>query len=145
MAAFRELDWRRLDVRAIVEQRGVGNSNEDERAPIRAWLHAEGYELLVLDFEKGISPVVAQLGEVLSWADQFGYELSPASRSLDALRDGFSFVIAEKSTGMALHLIGFAKARAEDPAWATGLVEIISENSLRELALGRRFFALVEE
>ena len=145
MAAFRELDWRRLDVRAIVEQRGVGNSTQDERAPIRAWLHAEGYQLLVLDFESGISPVVGQLGVALSWADQFGYELSPASRSLDVLRDGFSFTIAEESTGMVLHLIHFAAARAEDPRWATGLLEIIAENSLRELALGRRFFALVEE
>ncbi len=145
MAAFTELDFRRLDVGAIVEGRGIALSNPAERASIHTWLRLEGYELVVLDFGQGLSANVAALGELLKWQDQFGYALEPSSRNLDALRDGFTFTFEEGSTGVVLHLLGIEKARGENEEWVTGLLQIISENSLRELALGRRFFAVIEE
>ncbi len=78
--------------------------------------------------------------ETLQWRERFGYELSATSRNLDALRDGFDFRVPDAG-GVTLVLRGFAAAWREDAAWCRGLLDIVSETSLRELALGRRFFA----
>ena len=140
--AFAELDWRRLDVWAVIEHRGVHELTEEKRVASLSWLKAESYEVVTLDFSNGISPVVKQLGELFKWPEQFGYELSADSRNLDALRDGFDVPFTDAGR-FALELVQFERARAEDSHWATGFLEIVSEMSLRELALGRRLFAMI--
>lgn len=106
------------------------------------WLRERAYRTVTLDFAGGIGPVLVQLGALLRWQERFGYELAPASRHLDALRDGFDFGLGE-GAGLALLLRGFASAWSEDAAWCRGLLDIVSETSLRELALGRRFLAVI--
>jgi hypothetical protein len=139
--AFVELDWRRLDVWAIVAARGVCLLDEAQTVEALAWLQGESYEVLTLDFAQGLSPVVKQLGELFRWEEQFGYALSPQSRNLDTLADGFEVPFTETGRS-AMVLLHFERARVEEAQWAAGFLELVSENSLRELALGRRFFAL---
>jgi hypothetical protein len=78
----------------------------------------------------------------LDWREQFGYELAPQSRNLNALRDGFDFGIAPGG-GVVLVLRSFPAAWREDANWSRGFLEIATEHSLRELALGQRFFTVV--
>ena len=58
------------------------------------------------------------------------------------LRDGFEFEIHEGG-GRVLELIRADLAWEEDPRWLVGLLAIAQEHSRRQLALGRRFFALL--
>jgi hypothetical protein len=85
---------------------------------------------------------VAELGQRLGWESEFGYELEGSSRNLDALRDGFDFEI-DADIGLVLELVAFDAAHSEDARWARGFLSIIAEHSLRQLALGRRFFAIL--
>ncbi|WP_295965702.1 hypothetical protein [uncultured Xanthomonas sp.] len=106
------------------------------------WLRSQNYESVPLDFSTGISPVVAKLGLMLNWESEFGYQLDSSSRNLAALHDGFDFQAPEVG-GLVLELIGFETALSEDGQWCEGFLAIIIEHSIRQLALGRRFFALV--
>jgi hypothetical protein len=142
MPAFAELDWRRFDVYALLALRGVATVEQVMSHRCEDWLRAQDYRVVTLDFAGGIGPGLVTVGAMLQWREQFGYDLSPTSRSLDALRDGFDFRIADGG-GVALVLRGFASAWREDAAWCRGLLDIVTETSLRELALGRRFFAVL--
>ena len=142
MAAFTSLDWRRFDVFALVALRGVATVEQVLAHACEGGLRHRDYRVLSLDFARGIGPALAQLGPMLQWREQFGYDLNPASRSLDALRDGFDFGIVDGG-GQVLMLRSLERAWREDEAWSRGLLAIISERSLQELALGRRFFAAI--
>lgn len=113
------------------------------RAEAQQWLEAHGYQVIELNFARGIFPVVEKLGQVLFWKRNFGYELAGDSRNLAALRDGFEFHVPE-SGGLVLDVLAFHQALVEDPKWSHGLLSIISEYSIRELACGRRFFGLFD-
>jgi hypothetical protein len=142
MAAFAELDWRRIDVTAIVTFGGLATIDERRHSACRAWLLHEGYEIRTLDFRRGLAVAVPELGRMLGWEQQFGYALGPQSRNLDALRDGFEFPSAE-GEGRVFELIRPDLAWGEDPVWLRGLLTIIQEHCRQQLALGRRFFSLL--
>jgi hypothetical protein len=142
VAAFEDLDWRRLDVWAIVAGRGLATVEQIGVPMCEDWLRREGYRIVPLDFANGIGDVVVGLGQMLDWGRQFGYELSRDSRNLDALRDGFDFDPGSHA-GAVLVLHAFERAWTDDARWSRGFLEIACEHSLRQLAVGKRFFAVV--
>lgn len=142
MAAFAELDWTRFDVWAIVSNEGVTVVDLAQRQACLAWLRRYNYAITSLDFEAGVGPAVALLGKELRWEEQFGYELTPTNRNLDALRDGFDFDL-QPGHGRVLELLNGDVAYREDPRWLLGLLAIAHEHSLHQLALGARFFAVL--
>ncbi|MBB4844497.1 hypothetical protein HNP55_003041 [Paucibacter oligotrophus] len=142
MASFTELDWSRLDTFAIIFGRGLASVEHKSLAGAASWLEKNAYQRIHLSFHEGISPVVAELGRLLAWEQEFGYSLQGSSRNLAALHDGFHFEI-QPTGGLVLDLVAFDKAIQEDKAWSTGFLAIASEHSLRQLAVGRRFFCLV--
>jgi hypothetical protein len=142
MASFKELDWSRFDTFALLVGRGIASVDYMHRSAMKNWLAVHMYAVESLQFEDGISPVVAHLGRRLNWQSEFGYELQGASRNLAALHDGFDFSVPNEG-GLVLELSGFDKALQEDESWTKGFLSIVAEHSLRKLALGRRFFATI--
>jgi hypothetical protein len=139
MASFPALKWDDPDVWGVIVGRGVATVESGTMSRVEAWLDSSGYSLVEFNFGDGISPAVAELGRYFRWLEQFGYALDSRSRNLDALRDGFEI----DSPNLVFKLSSFERAWSEDKAWAQGLLSVISEYSLRQLALGERFFALV--
>ena len=142
MVAFQKLDWTRLDTFALVKGRGLASLELGSWQQALDWLQSQSYKGIRLDFSAGISPVVARLGVMLNWEREFGYQLDGTSRNLSALHDGFDFQPLEDG-GLVLELTGFETAFSEDSQWCAGFLAIIMEHSIRQLALGRRFFALM--
>lgn len=142
MAAFQDLDWTRLDVDALVNGRGIGVIHPEHADECRAWLQREGYAVEQWSFAGGIGPAVAHIGRRLRWEEQFGYVLGAESRNLDALRDGF-LSDAWGSDALVLEIHAAEKVWREDPRWLLGVLAIAQEQSLWELALGRRFFVIL--
>lgn len=142
MAAFTEIDWRRLDAYAIIACGGLATLHEGQREQCHAWLAGNGYEIVTLDCRDGIGGAVSQLAALLDWEAQFGYPLRPTSRNLDALRDGFTLQVA-KDGGAVLEILGSEAAWREDSRWLLGLLSIVVEHSREHLALGNRFFSLL--
>lgn len=141
---FLEIDYTRFDYWAIVTCRGVVTVEAAASERCREWLLSNQYEVTTFDFRSGISPVVASLGEMLRWEEQFGYSLSPESRHLDALRDGyFDYPVADEGGAVTI-FEGFEQAWKEDEGWARGLLCIGSEYSLIQLSVGKRYFVIVE-
>jgi hypothetical protein len=89
-----------------------------------------------------LAEAIPELGRTLGWEEQFGYALGPDSRNLDALRDGFAFDIPEGG-GRVFEIVRADLAWREDSRWLLGLLSIAQEQSRWQLALGRRFFALL--
>lgn len=139
MAAFTQINWDDPDVWAIIVGRGVAAIEPATAAGLETWLKANGYTLQEFDFGAGISPVVVELGDYFRWQEQFGYSLDSQSRNLDALRDGFEIAVPN----LVFKLSNFERAWTEDRAWSRGFLSIVSEHSLRQLALGERFFAVL--
>jgi hypothetical protein len=142
VAAFTDLDWRRIDVCAIVIAGGIATIDERRHPACRKWLQRHGYEIDTFDCRPGLAVAVPELGRLLCWQQQFGYSLGPDSRNLDALRDGFEFDIPEGG-GRVFEIIRADLAWREDSHWLCGLLSIAQEQSRQQLALGRRFFALL--
>lgn len=142
MAAFTDLDWRRIDVQAIVTHGGLATIDEGRRTACREWLLRHRYEIDTFDCRPGLSAAVPELGRMLCWEEQFGYALGPDSRNLDALRDGFEFDIPEGG-GRVFEILRPDLAWEEDARWLCGLLAIAQEHCPQQLALGRRFFALL--
>jgi hypothetical protein len=141
MAAFQELDWRRLDVLAIAAWRGVATVAEDQRGDCLAWLDQEGYAIESFNGAGGVEQLAADLGRRMHWQQRFGYTLT-GRRNLDALRDGFEFEIPAEG-GLVFELVRPDIAWRDEPRWLLGLLVIAQEFSLHQLALGRRFFTLL--
>ncbi|HYD41007.1 MAG TPA: hypothetical protein VEB43_09255 [Anaeromyxobacter sp.] len=142
MAAFEKLDWTRFDVHALGNGRGIGVIDAARADECRAWLQREGYVVERWSFEDGVGPAVAHLGRRLRWEEQFGYPLSPDSRNLDALRDGF-LSDEWRSDALVLEVHQAEAAWRAEPDWFLGVLAIAQERSLWELALGRRFFVVL--
>jgi hypothetical protein len=119
---------------------GVAVVEAARREACLAWLRQHNYAVSSIDFAQGVSPAVVALGQIFRWEEQFGYRLTPESRNLDALRDGFEFDL-KPGQGHVLELLNADLAHREDPRWVAGLLAIAHEHSLRQLALGARFFA----
>ena len=142
MAAFDKLDWSRLDVCAILAGSGVAVVEPERRETCLAWLRKHDYTVTTIDFVHGIGSAVVTMGELFRWEKQFGYALTPESRNLDALRDGFEFDL-QPGRGAVLELLHAEVAQHENPIWFRGLLSIASEYSQSQLALGARFFAVL--
>ena len=142
MAAFTDLDWRRFDVAAIVNGRGIGVVAPHRADACRSWLRNQGYSVESWDFGEGIGHAMPLIGERLRWVEQFGYALTPESRNLDALRDGF---LSEEwgAAPVALELRRAERAWREDGSWFMSVLAICQEQSLCSLAVGRRFLTLL--
>jgi len=139
MAVFSELDWRRFDTWAIAQNNGVATIKKEDLQSCRAWLEKNHYRLSTVDFGDGIGRALCTLAKLVGWYEQFGYELSPKTRNLDTLRDGFEF-LTNGEQGYALELLNTEIGYREDRTWFLGLLRISSEYSLYEIAQGRRFF-----
>jgi hypothetical protein len=142
MAAFTELDWGRIDVRAIVTDGGLATIDERRHAACRDWLLRQGYAIDTFDCRPGLAVAIPALGRLLRWEEEFGYPLHSHGRSLDALRDGFEFTIPEGG-GRVFEILRPDLAWQEDHQWLCGLLSITQEQCRQQLALGRRFFALL--
>lgn len=142
VAAFTDLNWGRLDTWAIVASRGLATIEEDRHLACREWLLRNGYRIDTFDCRPGLAVAIPELGRLLHWEQQFGYTLGPDNCNLNALRDGFEFNIPEGG-GRVFEILQADLAWQEDPRWLCGLLAIAQEQSLRQLALGRRFFALL--
>ncbi len=142
MAAFSDLDWSRIDVTGIVAFGGLATIDERRHPACRDWLTREGYLIDTFDCRPGLSVAIPELGRLLRWEEQFGYALGPDSRNLNALRDGFEFEIPNGG-GRVFEIIRPDTAWQEDTQWLCGFLSIAQEQSRRQLALGRRFFALL--
>jgi hypothetical protein len=142
VAAFTELDWRRIDVTAIVSFGGLATIDERLHQACHNWLAMCGYGFTTLDCRPGLAVVVPELGRLLKWEVQFGYALDANSRNLNALRDGFEFDIP-RGGGQVFEIIRPDLAWQENSGWICGLLSIAQEHSRRHLALGQRFFSLL--
>lgn len=140
--AFADLDWRRIDLTAIVAFGGLATIDERRHQECRDWLLHQGYEIDTFDCRPGLAVAIPQLGRLLAWEQQFGYALGPDSRNLDALRDGFDFAMAEGGRRV-FEILRPDVAWRDDPRWLCGLLSIAIEHCRQQLALGRRFFALL--
>jgi hypothetical protein len=142
MPAFTEIDLERIDAYGIVACRGIAPIDERRRFPCLDWLRRNAYEIESVDCSQGLAHAIPELGRMLRWEARFGYTLEPGNRNLDALSDGFNFPLAEHG-GKVFELVRPDVAWREDSEWLLGLLTIAMEASLRELALGRRFFTLL--
>jgi hypothetical protein len=143
VAAFADLDWRRIDTWAIAgSSGGLATIDEHRHASCREWLLRREYAIDSLDCRSGLAEAIPALGTLLCWKQKFGYSLGPTDRSLNALRDGFEFNIPENGCRV-LEIVRADLAWLEDPSWLLGLLSIAQEHSRKQLALGHRFFALL--
>lgn len=142
MAAFTDLEWGRLDTWAIVACGGLVTIEQDRHVPCREWLVRNGYGIDTFDCRPGLAAAIPELGRLLRWEEQFGYALGPDNRNLNALGDGFGFDIPDGG-GRVFEIVRADLAWQEDQQWLCGLLSIAREQSLCQLALGRRFFALL--
>lgn len=130
MPAFVALDYRRLDVPAIVSFGGIATVVPEHHAAARTWLAREGYAIDTLDFSGGLAAAIPALGDLFRWEEQFGYVLTAGRRSLDALRDGFDFEIpgAAAVSSVIRALFGSAdRARGNPAKVAQAILRIADE------------------
>lgn len=137
-----DLDWRRIDVQALVKDHGLAVVEENQRESCSRWLRAHDYQIISLDCTTGIETAMAQLGIILRWQEEFGYRLEDGTRNLDALHDGFEFIVPD-NRGLVFELYRPDVIWREDARWLLGLLSIASEHSRYHLAFGRRFFTLM--
>lgn len=142
MGAFADLDWRRIDVTAIVTFGGLASIDERRHTTCRDWLARHGYEFATFDCRPGLAVAIPELGRLLGWEQQFKYALGPGNRNLDALRDGFEFAIPDGGR-QVFEVIRPDLAWHEDRRWLCGLLAIAQQQCRQQLALGRRFFTLL--
>ncbi|MDR3612896.1 MAG: hypothetical protein P4L53_04965 [Candidatus Obscuribacterales bacterium] len=141
---FEDLDWRRIDVMAIAGNWGLATIDEPQRKSCREWLRRQGYVIDSLNCTNGVSAAVTDLGKLLHWEEQFGYTLSPESRNLNALRDGFlEYLVEPPGSDRVFEMIRPDLLFQEEPEWLTGFLSIAQERCVGELALGHRFFTLL--
>jgi hypothetical protein len=142
VAPFDALDWRRFDVHAVVNGRGIAVIGPTQAGACRSWLERHGYSVEAWDFGTGVDRAVAYIGQRLRWEEQFGYALPANSRNLDALRDGF-LSDSWHSDAFVLEIDGAETAWREAPEWCLSVLAIAQEHCLSELAMGRRFFVVL--
>ena len=86
--------------------------------------------------------ILAQLGSMFDWVEQFGYSFEEGAGKLDALADGFSFPFSEQR-GHVLVVKNPDVLATSNARWFDVFLEIASEHSLLHLACGSRFFVLL--
>jgi hypothetical protein len=141
MAVFAgdEVDWSRIDYATIADD-GLACVDLQQVDDCRSWLHRRGYRIVTVDCASGLTALYKQLSDVLDWQGQFGYEFQ--GRSLDALRDGFEFDIADDG-GVVLVLLRPDAVWDGERGFVAGLLAIASEHTRRQMAEGKRFFTIL--
>jgi hypothetical protein len=144
MAAFaaREIDWRRPDVVALLRNRGLLTVPIGDGPALGTWLAGQGYHLLALDGSAGFQELLRQIGELFEWQARFGYRLEDAGGGLDAIRDGFQ-IQGEEGGRVALVMGHVDALPPENRNWVLAFLSIAMEESLHQLALGRRFLLVL--
>jgi hypothetical protein len=107
VAAFTELNWRRIDVTTIVTFGGLATVDERRHQACRDWLLREGYEIDTFDCGPGLAVAIPEGG----------------GRVFEVIRPDLAW--------------------EEDRRWLCGLLAIAQEHCRQQLAIGRRFFALL--
>lgn len=146
MAAFtdEQIDWRRLDVMALLACHGLAAVTPEDREHCLQWLRTEGYRVETVDCSVGYRSLLEHLGTLFRWVDQFGHRLEEGNGNLNALRDGFGFGFHVPDVGgLVFELRHVNIIWREQPGWTLGLLSIAAEHSLHHLACGRRFFSLL--
>jgi hypothetical protein len=143
MAAFQELHWHHIDAFAIAESGGLATIEEQRHTACRAWLARYNYSLDTLDCTRSLDEIAEDLQKLLQWETHFGYVPGPGLCGLDTLRDGFLRFEMPEGGRHVLELIRVDLAWERDPKWVLGMLSIAQEYSRWQLALGRRFFALL--
>jgi hypothetical protein len=123
---------------------GVATIDETRRTACRERLLRHRYRIDTLDCRPGLAFAVPESGRLLSWKEQFGYDLEPDNRNLDALQDGFTVDIQEGG-GRVFEVMGAEVTWREDPRWLAGVLRIAQAECRRQLliALCRRSLALL--
>ncbi|MBY0496408.1 MAG: hypothetical protein K2Y23_19540 [Cyanobacteria bacterium] len=140
-----DLDWRRIDVTALITDAGIATVRLQDLDACRAWLVSESYSVDRLDLAVDNAGIRRQLDALFRWEEQFGYRLvdhGPALPALDALRDGFDFEIAPGGRHV-LELHGADAFWRSHPEWFAIFMSIVCEHSRLHLFFGRRFFPLL--
>ena len=137
MAIFSKLDWRRFDTHTIVEHRGIGCVESSQQKSCRAWLEKNKYKITTIDFQDGIENGLRGLENLLGWPENWA--LSPESQNLDALRDDFA-ILLKSEHDLVIEILNAEYGYKQSQHFFCGLLGILAEYSLKQLALGRRFF-----
>jgi hypothetical protein len=139
VASFDRTDWTQFDFWAIAAGGGLTVVAERDRERCHQWLVSRAYQITTLECNHGVGKLVLDFNRLFRWEEQFGYSLTEESRNLNALRDGFEFDVPVVG-GRVLELYRADVVWHEEADWFRGLLAIATEHSLRQLALGRRFF-----
>lgn len=142
MPLWERLEWDHIDIMAIVGDGGLGTIDEKRHDACLVWLSRHGYNLDTIDCTQPVNEIVADLQRLFHWEARFGYAPDPANRNLHNMEDAFTFDIPEGG-GHVLELLGADMAWQKEPEWILGLLLIAQMYSRCQLALGRRFFALL--
>jgi hypothetical protein len=142
MFAPDDIDYSRLDVTAMLQMRGIAVVDDLRQAPCQRWLAQHGYDLSSVDFGRPFAEILAQLGSLFNWMEQFGYSFDNGEGNLNALADGFSFPFSQQR-GRVLVVNSPNALATSHPGWFDAFLEIASDHSLLHLACGSRFFVLL--
>jgi hypothetical protein len=137
-----DIDYARLDVKALLGTRGIAAVDTLREKACQRWLVERGYDLTFVDFARSFEGVLAELGSMFDWLGQFGYPMEDGKGNLDALADGFSFPVS-RERGRVLVVQHPETLASAQPRWFDGFLEIASNHSLFHLACGSRFFLLL--
>jgi hypothetical protein len=143
MTSFTKLDWDQLDTHAIVNGRGLVRLSDESAPRVRAWLAANEYESIALDFSAGIGSVVRELATLVAWERNFGYAPDGSLPHVVAMSEALDLLSVPQNGGLVLELSFIDAAIGENETWTMGLLRMIARQSLKRLALGERFFAVI--
>lgn len=119
---------------------GLVPVSRDEADSLAATMRGLEVEVIDLDLRDARTKreVLDRLAGALAFPESFG-------RNWDALVDALRDVVASETSGTLVVVEGLGDYRAEDPAGATTLLEILDEASADQAVHGRVLgFALVE-
>src|SRR6186713_2938618 len=119
------IDYSRLDVSAMLEMRGIAVIEDLRRTLCERWLARHDYDISSVDFGRPFNEVLAQLGTMFEWVEQFGYSFEEGEGNLDVLADGFSFSFSEQRRRVLI-ITNPDVLATSDPSWFDGFLDIAS-------------------
>lgn len=144
MVAFEYLNWQQFDIYALVTCRGLASIEAQRQQSCLKWLKKQNYDVTTIDFSTGVPPALSALGSFLKFEENFGYALNDTNKNLDAIDEAFSYLeISSETSGMVIEFVNIESVWEENQQWLRALLSTIQNETIRHLALGRRFFALL--
>jgi hypothetical protein len=134
-----EISWQSIDFTALAGGGGLASIAPADRDPCRSWLLRHGYQVVSVDGTGDFAAVCGELSRWLSFEELYGHRFNGG---LDALRDGFLDLEVPETGGVVLELLGLDRLWLADCEWTKGLLQIASETSAYNMAIGRRFFTI---